>query len=176
MLLEEALSLARAGVRAAASVPVGVMIETPAAAIIADQLARHSSFFSVGTNDLVQYTLAVDRGNARLADRFTTHHPAILRQLVTILAAGRKEDIGVSVCGEMASEPLSAVLLMGLGYRTLSVAPPSLPLLKWVVRTVPCAVAERAAAAALEAERPEQVTAALRNAVKDYIDMRLLEA
>jgi phosphotransferase system enzyme I (PtsI) len=174
MMLEEALSLARSGVRAAASVPMGVMIETPAAALMADQLAPHSAFFSVGSNDLVQYTLAVDRGNARLAERFTPHHPAILRQLKMILDAGRQHDIGVSVCGEMASDPLSAVLLMGLGYRILSVAPPSLPLLKWVVRTVPLSVAEQAARTALQADRPAAVTAALREAVKDYIDVRLL--
>ena len=80
----------------------------------------------------------------------------------------------MSVCGEMASDPLSAVLLMGLGYRSLSVAPPSLPLLKWVVRTVPYAVAQQAAATALMADRPSAVTAALRDAVKDYIDVRLL--
>jgi len=174
MMLEEALALARSGVRAAASVPMGVMIETPAAALMADQLAPHSAFFSVGSNDLVQYTLAVDRGNARLAERFTPHHPAILRQLKMILDAGREHDITVSVCGEMASDPLSAVLLMGLGYRILSVAPPSLPLLKWVVRTVPVHVAEEAARTALLADRPAAITAALRDAVKDYIDVRLL--
>ena len=174
MMLEEALALARSGVRAAASVPIGVMIETPAAVLIADHLAAHSAFFSVGSNDLVQYTLAVDRGNARLAERFTPHHPAILRQLKMILDAGREHDITVSVCGEMASDPLSAVLLMGLGYRILSVAPPSLPLLKWVVRTVPLKVAEEAARTALLADRPAAVTAALRDAVKDYIDVRLL--
>ena len=174
MMLEEALALARSGVRAAASVPIGVMIETPAAVLIADQLAAHSAFFSVGSNDLVQYTLAVDRGNARLAERFTPHHPAILRQLKMILDAGREHDISISVCGEMASDPLSAVLLMGLGYRVLSVAPPSLPLLKWVVRTVPLKVAEEAARTALLADRPAAVTAALRDAVKDYIDVRLL--
>jgi len=91
-----------------------------------------------------------------------------------ILDAGRKHDITVSVCGEMASDPLSAVLLMGLGYRILSVAPPSLPLLKWVVRTVPVHVAEEAARTALLADRPAAITAALRDAVKDYIDVRLL--
>jgi len=176
MLLEEALNLARAGIRAAASLPVGVMIETPAAAIMADQLARHSAFFSVGTNDLVQYTLAVDRGNARLAERFAPHHPAVVRQLRDIMAAGARAGIGVSVCGEMASDPLSVVLLLGLGYRTLSVGPPALPLLKWVVRSIPIAVAERAARAALEAETAEAVTDALRSAVQDVFDPRLLEA
>ncbi len=175
LLLEEALNLGREGVRAAASVPVGVMIETPAAALIAEVLAPHCAFFSVGTNDLVQYTLAVDRGNARLADRFTPHHPAVLRQLRAILEAGRAAGIPVSVCGEMASDPLSVVLLIGLGYRTLSVAPPALPLVKWVVRMIPCAVAEQAAADALAASRAADATEALRAAVTAHVDARLLD-
>ncbi|MBK8004165.1 MAG: phosphoenolpyruvate--protein phosphotransferase [Gemmatimonadetes bacterium] len=174
MLLEEALNLARAGIHAAASVPVGVMIETPAAAILADEFARHAAFFSVGTNDLVQYTLAVDRGNARLAERFSPHHPAILRQLKTIVDAGSRAGIGVSVCGEMASDPLSVVLLMGLGYRTLSVAPPALPLVKWIIRSVPVAAAAAAAEVALAADRPDGVTEALRTAVTPYFDSRIL--
>lgn len=173
MMLEEALNLAREGVRAAASVPVGVMIETPAAAILADELAKHSAFFSVGTNDLVQYTLAVDRGNARLAERFSPHHPAVVRQLKTIVDAGKRAGIGVSVCGEMASDPLSVVLLLGLGYRTLSVGPPAIPLVKWVIRTVPMSVCEAAAKSALTADRPGDVTRALREGVGDYFDSRL---
>jgi phosphoenolpyruvate-protein phosphotransferase (PTS system enzyme I) len=176
MLLEEALNLARDGVRAAATVPVGVMIETPAAAILADEFAKHSAFFSVGSNDLVQYTLAVDRGNARLADRFTPHHPAIVRELRDILAAAQRAEIPVSVCGEMASEPMSVVLLLGLGYRTLSVAPPALPLVKWVIRNVPIAMAEHAAEAALAADRPGEVTRALRETVQRHLEPRLFEA
>ncbi len=176
LLLEEALNLAREGVRAAASVPVGVMIETPAAALLAEQFARHSAFFSVGTNDLVQYTLAVDRGNARLADRFSTHHPAVVRLLRHILTEGNRAGIPVSVCGEMASDPLSVILLIGLGYRTLSVGPPAIPLVKWVIRTVPVSVAERAAAAALTAERPAEVTRALREVVQDLVDPRVFES
>jgi phosphotransferase system enzyme I (PtsI) len=175
LVLEEALALARQGIRAAASVPVGVMIETPAAALIADELAEHSAFFSVGTNDLVQYTLAVDRGNARLAERFTPFHPAIVRQLKTILDAGRRAGIGVSVCGEMASDPLAVVLLLGLGYRTLSVAPPALPFLKWVVRTIPIEVAARAAYAALDADRTADITRTLRVAMQEHFDPRMLE-
>lgn len=176
MMLEEALNLAREGVRAAASVPIGVMIETPAAALLADAFAKHSAFFSVGTNDLVQYTLAVDRGNARLADRFAPHHPAVVRQLKTIVDAGHRAGIGVSVCGEMASDPLSVVLLMGLGYRTLSVGPPAIPLVKWVVRTVPLRIAEAAAQLALAADRPADITQVLREAVKDHFDPRLFES
>ena len=151
-------ALRRAGIRAAASVPVGVMIETPAAVLIADRLAEVSAFFSVGTNDLTQYTLAVDRGNARLADRFTPHHPSIVRQLHRVLEVGRAAGIPVSVCGEMASEPLSAVLLLGLGYDRLSVSPPALPLVKWVVRTVPEPAAARAAESALAAASAADVS------------------
>jgi phosphotransferase system enzyme I (PtsI) len=172
---EEAESLRRAGVRAAATVPVGVMIETPAAVLIADRLAEVSEFFSVGTNDLTQYTMAVDRGNARLADRFTPHHPSIVRQLRQVADVGRAAGLPVSVCGEMASEALSAVLLIGLGYDRLSISPPALPLVKWVVRTVPEEAARRAAEGALDASSAEEVAAALRETVGEFIDVRLLD-
>ena len=172
---EEAESLRQAGVRAAATVPIGVMIETPASVAIADRLAEVSAFFSVGTNDLTQYTLAVDRGNARLADRFTPHHPAVVRQLQRVVEVGRAANLPVSVCGEMASEALSAVLLIGLGYDRLSVSPPALPLMKWVIRTVPEAAARRAAEEALHAAEPEEVSAVLRRTVGDHIDVRLLD-
>ena len=115
---EEAAALRRAGCAPRRPLPVGVMIETPAAVLIADRLAEVSAFFSVGTNDLTQYTMAVDRGNARLADRFTPHHPSIVRQLHRVVEVGREAGLPVSVCGEMASEPLSAVLLVGLGHRS----------------------------------------------------------
>jgi phosphotransferase system enzyme I (PtsI) len=175
IVLEEGAALRREGVRAAESVPVGVMIETPAAVLIADRLAEVSAFFSIGTNDLTQYTLAVDRGNARLADRFTPHHPSIVRQLHSVLQVGRSAGIPVSVCGEMASEPLSAVLLLGLGYDRLSVSPPALPLVKWVVRTVPEPAAVRAAESALAAASAADVTETLRSVVGEYIDVRLLD-
>jgi phosphotransferase system enzyme I (PtsI) len=172
---EEAASLKAAGVRAAETVPVGVMIETPAAVLMADRLAEVSAFFSVGTNDLTQYTMAVDRGNARLADRFTPHHPSIIRQLQQVAEAGRSAGLPVSVCGEMASEALSAVLLIGLGYERLSVSPPALPLVKWVVRTVPEEAARRAAHEALAAASAAEVSAALRETVGEFIDVRLLD-
>jgi phosphoenolpyruvate-protein phosphotransferase (PTS system enzyme I) len=156
-------------------VPVGVMVETPAAVVIADRLARVSAFFSIGTNDLTQYTLAVDRGNANLAARFTPHDPAIIRMLRDVLAAGVAYNVPVSVCGEMASEPLYAVLLLGLGFTTLSVAPPALPLIKWLVRTVPMELARSAAAASLEAAGPDEVSAILRDAVRPVIDLRLID-
>src|SRR5439155_3427817 len=105
---EEAANLARAGIPAAASVPVGVMVETPAAAVLADRLAAISDFLSVGTNDLTQCTLVVDRGNARLADRFNPHDPSVVRLLKMVADAARAAGKPASVCGEMASEPLSA--------------------------------------------------------------------
>jgi len=175
LMAEEADALRREGIRAAASVPVGVMIETPAAVIIADQLAEVSAFFSVGTNDLTQYTLAVDRGNARLAERFTPHHPAVVRQLKQIIDVGASSGVPVSVCGEMASEGLSVVLLVGLGYRRLSVAPPALPLVKWAIRTVPEAAARHAAQEALRAPTADAVLEALRSVVGKYVDLRLLD-
>jgi phosphotransferase system enzyme I (PtsI) len=175
IMLEEAEALAREGVRAAASVPVGVMIETPAASIIADRLAEVSAFFSVGTNDLTQYTMAVDRGNARLASRFTPHDPSIVRQLQQVLEVGKAAGLPVSVCGEMASEPLSAVLLLGLGYECLSVSPPALPLVKWVIRTIPEESARRAARAALNASSAAEVSNLLRETVGEFMDLRLLD-
>jgi phosphoenolpyruvate-protein kinase (PTS system EI component) len=175
MMLEEAEALKAAGVRAAETVPVGVMIETPAAVLIIDRLAEVSAFFSVGTNDLTQYTMAVDRGNARLADRFTPHHPSIVRQLQRVAEVGKATGLPVSVCGEMASEALSAVLLIGLGYDHLSVSPPALPLVKWVVRTVPEEAARRAADIALAASSAEEVSAVLRETVGEFIDVRLLD-
>jgi phosphotransferase system enzyme I (PtsI) len=175
IVMEEARSLQKEGIRAATSVPVGVMVETPAAVLMADRLAEVSAFFSVGTNDLTQYTMAVDRGNARLANRFTPHDPSIVRQLQRVLEVGKAAGLPVSVCGEMASEPLSAVLLLGLGYDCLSVSPPALSVVKWVVLTVPEAAALQAATAALTATSAAEVSNVLREVVGEYIDIRLLD-
>jgi phosphoenolpyruvate-protein kinase (PTS system EI component) len=175
IMAEEAAALKEAGVPAAESVPVGVMIETPAAVVMADRLAEVSAFFSVGTNDLTQYTMALDRGNARLANRFNPHDPSVVRQLQRVLEVGQAAGLPVSVCGEMASEPLSAILLIGMGYDRLSVSPPALPLVKWVVRTIPEAAARRGAEAALAATSADDVSAALREAVGEHIDIRLLD-
>jgi phosphoenolpyruvate-protein phosphotransferase (PTS system enzyme I) len=172
---EEAYSLQKDGVRAATSVPVGVMVETPAAVVMADRLAEVSAFFSVGTNDLTQYTMAVDRGNARLANRFNPQDPSVVRQLHQVLAVGKAAGLPVSVCGEMASEPLSVVLLLGLGYDCLSVSPPALPVVKWVIRTVPEESARRAATAALNASTGAEVSSILREAVGEHMDIRLLD-
>jgi len=168
--------LKRRGVPTADELPVGVMIETPAAAVIADQLAEESDFLSLGTNDLTQYTLAVDRGNARLAERFTPFHPAVVRLLKQICVAGERAGKPVSVCGEMASEPLSAFLLLGLGYRVLSVAPPALPLLRWLVRQVDMRQATLVAEAALAARKTSEVLRLVKEGAAMHVDLRWLEA
>jgi len=175
MVAHEAERLARAGIEAAKTVPVGVMVETPAAAVMADRLAEVADFLSVGTNDLTQYTLVVDRGNARLADRFTPHDPSVLRLLKLVANAARAAGKPASVCGEMASEPVSAFLLLGLGYETLSVAPPALPLLKWVIRQVSLAAARSAADAALAARSASLALDIVRYALADTVDLQLID-
>jgi len=175
MVAEEAKGLKRAGIAAAEKLPVGVMVETPAAVMIADQLARVADFLSVGTNDLVQYTLAVDRGNARLADRFEPHHPAVLRSLVMIQRAGAEANIEVSVCGGMASDPISAFVLLALGYRTFSVAAPSLPLVRWLIRQLDVAEATGTASALLAAAGAAEATRIAREALARRVDLKLLE-
>jgi len=175
MVSEEATNLKREGVEAAATVPVGVMVETPAAAVMADRLAAVSDFLSVGTNDLTQYTLVVDRGNARLADRFNAHDPSVVRLLKMVVDAARAAGKPASVCGEMASEPLSAFLLVGLGYDTLSVAPPALPLVKWTVRQVAAARARVAAEQALAARTAAEVLDLLRLTLAEAVDLKLLD-
>lgn len=176
MIAEAAEELAREGREGARDLPLGVMIETPAAVMLADQLAEVSEFLSVGTNDLTQYTLVVDRGNARLAGRFTPHHPSMLRMLKLVLEASKRKGRDPSVCGEMASDPLSAFLLVGLGYRVLSVAPVKLPLVRWVVRQVDAASAAAAAQAALEAATANEVKRIVEKAISEFVDLKVLEA
>jgi phosphotransferase system enzyme I (PtsI) len=175
ILEEEARLLASAGIPAAATLPLGVMMETPAAAVIADRLAQECDFFSVGTNDLTQYTLAVDRGNARLASRFTPQDPAVLRLLKQVMDAAQAHGIECGVCGEMASEPLTAVLLIGLDYTSLSIAPPSLRLMKWLIRRIPYSACRAAAHEALHADGPAEVDAILKHHVSPHVDLHLVD-
>ena len=123
LLDESAAELAALGVPFRRQVPLGVMMETPGAAVAADTFAGEVAFFSIGTNDLVQYTLAVDRGNVNLANRFTPLHPAILRMIRRIVDTADAQGIDVSVCGEMASNPAQVIMLLGLGLTDLSMTP-----------------------------------------------------
>jgi len=150
---------------------LGLLIETPAAALDAVELARHADFFSIGTNDLVQYTLAVDRNNTRLANLFNPFHPAVIRQLHQVSRVARAAGIEVSVCGELAANPLGAFLLLGLDIHSLSVAWPSLPEIKKVIREFRIEDARKAAARALAAPTSKEVTAHLVAGVGDSIDL-----
>lgn len=169
LLNEAADELAERGVEHRRDVPLGVMVETPAAAVIADMLAPEVAFFSIGTNDLVQYTLAVDRGNVNLAPRFTPLHPAVLRLINRTVRMGEDTGREVSVCGEMASQPLMAFALIGLGVRQLSVAPQSVPLVKRVIRAVSAAVATAAAEAAMLTGTAEEAENVLRGAIRSTL-------
>ena len=166
LLMEASDELTARGVEHRRDVPLGVMIETPAAAIGADILAPEVAFFSIGTNDLVQYTLAVDRGNVNLASRFTPLHPAVLRLIRRTVQAGLAAGLDVAVCGEMASQPLMAFALIGLGVRQLSVGAQSVALVKRVIRGISVDVARAAAEAAMLAGTAEEVEQVLRTAVR----------
>ncbi len=133
-------------------IPVGTMVEVPAAAIQADQLAREVDFLSVGTNDLVQYTLAADRNNENVAALYSPADPAVLRLIDNVVQAARRHNVAVNVCGEMSGEPLYTMLLLGLGLRQLSVRPHNIPEIKKLIRSV---TVEETAAVAREALRLE---------------------
>jgi phosphotransferase system enzyme I (PtsI) len=152
ILAEVKEDLEEEGIAFNARLPVGTMIEVPSAAILAEQLAREVDFFSIGTNDLVQYTLAADRNNENVASLYSPGDPAVLRLIDQVVKAARKYNIGVNVCGEMSGDPLYTMLLLGLGLRQLSVSPHSIPEIKTLIRAV---TIEETVAVAQEAMRLE---------------------
>jgi phosphoenolpyruvate-protein phosphotransferase (PTS system enzyme I) len=142
--------------------PVGTMIEVPSAAIMAEEMAREVNFFSIGTNDLTQYTLAADRTNELVASLYSPGDPAVLRLIENVVRAGHKQKIDVSVCGEMAGEPLYTLLLLGMGLRQLSVAPQNIPEIKKVIRSITIEEAKQVAEEALRLESARDVNNYLR--------------
>ena len=128
--------MAEARVEHNADLPIGVMIEVPAAALMADVFAREADFLSVGTNDLIQYILAVDRANENVTYLYQPLHPAILRTIAYLVKVAETQRVPLELCGEMAADPLQAIALVGLGIRTLSLVPGSIPLVKNVIRSV----------------------------------------
>ncbi len=124
------------GIHVRSDVPIGMMVEVPSAALQCNDFAEEVDFFSIGTNDLIQYTLAVDRANERVAPLFTGANPAVLGLIKQVIRAGQRHDVDVSLCGEMGGEIEYTLLLLGMGLRTFSVAPPSIPELKKLIRSV----------------------------------------
>ncbi len=152
-----AASLRRKGELGSAPVPLGVMIETPSAAMTADHLARRCSFLSLGTNDLIQYTFAADRDNDDVAQLYQPLHPAVLRLLKTVVDAARDAGVPLSICGDMASDPMLTWILIGLGLRDLSMDPASIPRVKSVIRASRLCDAETLVKEALALESEIQV-------------------
>ncbi len=136
---------------------IGAMIEIPSAVMVADGLTKRAKFFSIGTNDLIQYSLAVDRMNEKIAHLYRPTHPAILQFIRMTIEASQRGGIWTGVCGEMAHEPALAVLLLGLGAEELSVAAPSIPQVKYLIRNLDLNQAKKLAAEALECESTAEI-------------------
>ena len=160
VLLDECRNQLRAeGVEFAENLEIGVMIETPSAAMIADSLARCVQFFSIGTNDLIQYSLAVDRLNEKIAHLYEPTHPGILRLIKATVDAGKAQKIWTGVCGEMAGELAMVPLLIGLGVAELSVVPSLVPRVKMLIRSIEMAKARELAEFALGCDSPSEILA-----------------
>jgi phosphotransferase system enzyme I (PtsI) len=166
-LLNEAKEdLEDAGVPFKREIPVGTMIEVPSAALLADLLAKEVDFFSIGTNDLVQYTLAADRNNEHVANLYNPADPAVLRLIRMVVEAAGRSGVEVNVCGEMSGESLYVVLLVGLGLRQLSATPRKIPEIKRVIRQLRVPEAEWVAEQALQMDSARQVTNFLRDQLR----------
>jgi phosphotransferase system enzyme I (PtsI) len=151
------------------AIEVGIMVEVPSVAVMADQFAREVDFFSIGTNDLIQYTLAVDRGNASISELYQPFHPAVLRLLATIVEAGHAAGIWVGLCGEMGANPLAVPFLVGLGIDELSVAPVNVPVVKATLRAISFREAAELAAELVNLPTAEAIHARLREALPNEV-------
>ncbi len=157
LLREVREELLREAVPMAANIPVGVMIEIPAAAMISDILARKVDFFSIGTNDLIQYTLAVDRGNERVAYLYEPFHPAVLRMLTVIIRNAHLNGIPVAMCGEMAGDPLASLILLGMGLDEFSMGAAAIPEIKHIIRSFTLLEAEELVGTVMEMKTHDEI-------------------
>ncbi len=170
-VMEEARhELQREGIENA-ECPLGVMLETPASVAIADVLGRYVDFFSLGTNDLIQYMLAVDRGNAQLAQFFDLYHPALLRYIRDAVAGAEGVGVPLCVCGEAAADPLGALLLLGLGVRNLSCPPSAVLSQKKLIRSIDLCQVEQVVGELLKAETGREIREQMVLALGDVVDL-----
>ena len=176
-VLEDARAELRSeGVAFDEDILVGAMIEVPAAAVVADQLSGEVDFFSIGTNDLIQYTIAVDRGNEKVAYLYDPLHPAVLRLIKSVVEAGHARSIPVTVCGEMAGDPCCSVLLLGLGVDGFSMSPRALPEVKRAIRSISLEEAKEMAETVLALRTREEIRNYLQGALPMLVDQGLPEA
>ena len=168
--LEEARKELKAeGIPFDPNMPVGVMIETPSAVLVADELARESDFFSVGTNDLIQYTLAIDRVNERVAHLYEPAHPAVLRILKMIIDSANSAGVHLSICGEIAGDLSLALIVIGLGVRELSMVATTVPEVKKLIRSVSLKDIEQLATKALSLSTADDVKTEIRASVEQLV-------
>jgi phosphotransferase system enzyme I (PtsI) len=149
--------LRKEGVKVSERPKVGAMIEVPSAAMIAEHLAAEVDFFAIGTNDLTQYTLAVDRGNEHVANLYRPFHPAVLQLVERVISVGQRYEIPVSLCGEMAADPLAVPVLVGMGLREFSMHAAALPVVRGLVRAISYRDARRIAQKALSFATAKEV-------------------
>ncbi|BCS97442.1 phosphoenolpyruvate-protein phosphotransferase [Desulfoluna limicola] len=159
LLKEAAAQLEAEGVPYSENFEIGIMMEVPSAVVMADRLAREVDFFSIGTNDLTQYTLAIDRGNRKVAHLYNSLHPAVLRMIKHVVDVGKANDVRVCICGEMASEPAIMPVLLGLELDELSMTPQSLPAVKEMVRGLSFSESRKFAEKLMEATSLDEVAA-----------------
>jgi phosphotransferase system enzyme I (PtsI) len=154
--------LDRDGIAYNAQLEIGCMVEVPAAVVMADELAREVDFFSIGTNDLIQFTLAVDRANEKIAELFEPNSPAVWRQIKSVIEVARRHGIQACVCGEMAGDPLAALVLIGMGIDELSMGPGVLLEMKKLIRSISFEEARQCADAVLKLTTADEIGGYLR--------------
>lgn len=175
-ILEECkMALRKKGIPYAQKIPIGAMIEIPSAACIIDLLAKECDFFSIGTNDLIQYLLAVDRDNDFVAHLYMPHHPAVIKMVQQIIQTGKKYNLPVSICGEMASDPLFAPLLWGMGASSLSISPNGLPEAKYLLRRMKFSEAVQLTEKVSSCDKPEKILDQLHTFYNEKLGKSLID-
>lgn len=157
------------GIEFRRNIPIGMMVEVPSAALLADQFAKYVDFFSIGTNDLIQYTLAVDRTNETVAPLYSASDPAVHKLLRLVVRAAERNGISVNVCGEMSGDPIYTMLLLGMGLRQMSVTPHNIPEIKKIIRSVTLPVCRKVAARVQRLDTSGDITNYLRNRTRHIV-------